>query len=99
MRPVNGLKVVSEPVDGDRSTLTVRGETSGLEATGTIGMVREEGRWKVLGERWDLGPGADTRSEVPAGASLHDAARAGDAAAVAARLGWRLAWLPTPGVM
>ena len=84
--PIEGLEVVDESIDGDRATVTARGEAMGMTAVGTIEMVLEDGAWKVLSELWNLGADSEAESSVDGQASLHDAARAGDAEAVAAAI-------------
>lgn len=92
------LAVVARAPAGDRVILTVRGEVPGVDppsATGTITLLAEEGRWKVLDERWELGtpagtpparsaaiaPGTDVNAHDDAGRTpLYRAANAGDAA-------------------
>jgi ketosteroid isomerase-like protein len=52
------IKITGAKVEGQKAELTATGTDEGQPATGTITMVQEDGRWKLVRERWHVKSGA-----------------------------------------
>jgi ankyrin repeat protein len=59
LSPKEKLRVHKEIIDGDDATLVVLADVAENVGVGRIEMVREEGKWKILSEMWDLGGDPD----------------------------------------
>ncbi len=53
--PKEKLRAYKEIIDGDDATLIVTANVAENASTGRIEFVREDGAWKILSERWDIG--------------------------------------------
>jgi hypothetical protein len=48
------IKITGAKVEGEKVVLTATGVDEGAVANGTITMAREDGRWKVAREQWNV---------------------------------------------
>jgi len=53
--PKENLRSYKEIIDNDDATLIVRADVAENPSTGRIEFARENGAWKILSERWDIG--------------------------------------------
>lgn len=77
LSPKEELAVHEEVIEDDDGTLIVRARVEENDATGRIQFVREQNRWKILSEMWELGgePDAPTNVRQPENAQQRDAIR------------------------
>jgi nucleobase:cation symporter-1, NCS1 family len=76
--PLDHVAAYDARIDGSDATLIVSAKVQDNDATGTIGLVREEGAWKVRSVLYDIGggPNAGTLKEALPPAALTAAQRA-----------------------
>lgn len=60
--PKENLRSHKEIIDGDDATLVVLANVAENESVGRIQFVRENGKWKILSEMWDIGGKVDDES-------------------------------------
>ena len=53
--PKRKLRQYKETIEGDDATLIVLADVGGNESVGHLQFVREDGKWKILSELWDIG--------------------------------------------
>lgn len=49
-----GAKITETHITGDRATLAVQSEVEGGVMKGEVSLLREDGRWKISEEKWDM---------------------------------------------
>lgn len=74
--PKENLRKHTEIIDGDDATLVVRAVVAENESTGRIELVREDGKWKIISERWDIGGEPEEPPGEPGLQPKNDAQRA-----------------------
>jgi hypothetical protein len=74
--PKENLRKHTEIIDGDDATLVVRAVVAENESTGRIEFVREDGKWKIISERWDIGSEPEEPPGEPGLQPKNDAQRA-----------------------
>jgi len=62
--PKENLRAHKEIIDGDDATLVVLANVAENESVGRIQFVRENGKWKILSEMWDIGGSVDDESST-----------------------------------
>jgi hypothetical protein len=64
--PKENVRVHQEIIEGDDATLIVAADAGGNPSSGRVQFLRENGKWKILSEMWDLGGyPEDTPADVP----------------------------------
>ncbi|HUP60321.1 MAG TPA: ankyrin repeat domain-containing protein [Thermoanaerobaculia bacterium] len=63
--PKEDLRMHKEIFDGDDATLIVVANVAETESAGHIEFVREDGKWKILSELWDIGGDPDQAPVEP----------------------------------
>lgn len=76
LSPKDDLKLHKEIVDGDDATLVVTAKVAETDSAGRIEFVREDGKWKILSELWDIGGDPDTPPGDPVPQPKDDKQRA-----------------------
>ncbi len=76
LSPKDALKLHKEIVDGDDATLVVRAKVAETDSAGHIQFVREDGKWKILSELWDIGGDPDSPPGDPVPQPKNDEQRA-----------------------
>ena len=64
--PKENLRSHKEIIEGDDATLIVVADVAGNKSVGRIQFAKENGKWKILSEQWDIGGDPD---EAPAKAT------------------------------
>jgi len=63
--PKENLRPYKEIIDGDDATLVVLALVAENESVGRIELAKENGKWKILSERWDIGGDPDEAAVAP----------------------------------
>jgi hypothetical protein len=63
--PKENLRSHKEIIDGDDATLVVLAIVAENESVGRVEFTNENGKWKILSERWDIGGDPDEAAVAP----------------------------------
>ena len=73
--PKENLRLHKEVFDGDDATLVVIADVAENESAGHIEFAREDGKWKILSELWDIGGDPDVAPVEPGPQPTNDRQR------------------------